>query len=154
MVVPQADRGPFYVAHPDLHGANVIIDLATFRIVSILDWEGTCIVPLDDACALPRWLYNILPYDLLPHSGQWIIYDDRAKRYSELFAEVSRAYQTDFAVADIIATNLFFTSAINDVRSLDSLTWEHLAPSLYPDLGKEYNRIYMTIVAEPTMQTP
>ena len=75
----QADKGPFYLAHPDLHGANVIVDLATFRIVSILDWEGACIVPLDDASALPRCLYNILPYDLLPRSEQWTNYSPGQK---------------------------------------------------------------------------
>lgn len=139
---PNCDGGPFYLAHPDLHGANVIIDLATFRIVSILDWEGACILPLDDACTLPRCLYNIVLDDLLPDSEQWTIYGDRAKRYSKLFAEVARAHQTDFAVADKITSNLFFTWAINDVRTLDSLTWEHLAPSLYPDLRKEYDLIY------------
>jgi len=139
---PNCDGGPFYLAHPDLHGANVIIDFATFRIVSILDWEGACILPLDDACALPRCLHNILLDDLLPNSEQWTIYGDRAKRYSKLFAEVASAHQTDFAVADKITSNLFFTWAINDVRTLDSLTWEHLAPSLYPDLRKEYDRIY------------
>jgi len=70
----------FYLAHPDLDGANVIVDLATFRIVLILGREGACIVPLDDPSALPRCLYNILPYDLLPRSEQWTNYNDGATR--------------------------------------------------------------------------
>jgi hypothetical protein len=135
------DGSPFYLAHPDLHGANVIIDLATFRIVSILDWEGACILPCNDACALPRCLDNTLLDDLVPRSESWRIYNDRAKRYSKLFAKVARAHHTDFAVANTITTDLFFTWAINDVRTLDSLTWQHLAPSLYPDLRKEYDRL-------------
>ena len=148
---PEDAEGPFYLTHPDLHGANVIIDMHTFRIVSILDWKGACILPFNHACALPQCLDNILCDDLLPHSDKWRFYGDRARCYSKLFAEVAREQGTDFAVADTITTGLFFTWAINDVRTLDSLIWQHLAPSLYPDLGKEYDRIFCCRHDSPLM---
>ena len=94
---------------------------------------------------------NILCDDLLPHSDKWRFYGDRARCYSKLFAEVAREQGTDFAVADTITTGLFFTWAINDVRTLDSLIWQHLAPSLYPDLGKEYDRIFCCRHDSPLM---
>ena len=136
------DAGPFYLVHPDLHGSNVIIDTATFTIASILDWEGACIVPIEDACALPRCLHNHLVDDLLPNSEKWQTFNHRAKTYAKFFSDIARSHQTEFAVSESITTKLFFTWAIADVRFIDPLIWQHIAPFTYPELRRDYDRIY------------
>jgi hypothetical protein len=146
---PRNNTGPFYLVHPDLHGANIIIDPTTFTIKSILDWEGACILPIEDACALPRCLHNVFPDALLPNSDEWRTFNVRSKRYSQFFSGLAHSHRTEFAVDESITTKLFFSWAINDVRKLDSLSWQHLAPSVYPDLRRQYDRIYSRPASSP-----
>jgi len=54
-LLPDED-GPFYLVHPDLHASNVIIDRKNFHVVGIIDWEGTCFLPLASSCVPPKAL--------------------------------------------------------------------------------------------------
>ena len=45
-------------------------------------------------------------------------------------------------VVSLDAASHFLTWAIDDVRDLDQLVWQHIAPALYPELQQEYDNVF------------
>ena len=68
---PLQENGPFYLVHPDMGGNNVIIDPRSWEVKAIIDWEGTCVLPVESALCPPKCLHNIKPIDLLPNSNEY-----------------------------------------------------------------------------------
>jgi Phosphotransferase enzyme family len=140
---PVQDEGPFFLVHPDLHGKNILIEPGKWTVKAIIDWEGTCVLPLESARSPPKCLHNILPGNFLPTSDAYRRFQDRLELYARQFALLSsnNAEQRSSHVSCSITPILFFTWAIDDVRDLDQLVWQHIAPSMYPELQRGYDSI-------------
>jgi hypothetical protein len=154
---PVQENGPFYLVHPDLHGHNVIIQPGKWTVKAIIDWEGACILPFASAFSPPKCLYNIKPADLLPTSTDYQRFQEHLKLYAHQFSRVAEELRNteehrntrDLQVADrfersmrtCVNTKLFFTWAIDDVRDLDQLVWQHIAPTLYVELKEEFDAL-------------
>ena len=140
---PRDENGPFYLVHPDLHGKNVIIDPMTWKVKTILDWEGTCILPLQSALNPPKCLCNLSVTDFLLNSKASRLFQDRLRRYAKFLSEVARIDvdpQTQH-VFESISPTLFTTWALDDVRDLDQLVWQHIVPSMHAEIQQTYDSI-------------
>lgn len=144
----QDDHGPFYLVHPDLHASNVILHHETFHVIAIIDWEGACFLPLASSCTPPKALFPDYVRDLLPGSTNYLAYYNRSKRYVEMFSAEekklvvkSRPNSTVTAKMSSYLDNdlVFLIWALDDVRTVDPLVWQHLAPRLFPDLRARLN---------------
>jgi hypothetical protein len=154
---PLQENGPFYLVHPDMGGNNVIIDPQSWKIKAIIDWEGTCILPVESALSPPKCLHNIKPIDLLPDSNEYQRFQERLKLYCRQFshvigmlsdakrdmdnANIKVVKQNEWPMSASLIPRHFCIWAIDDVRDLDQLVWQHIAPALYIELQKEYHTI-------------
>lgn len=152
---PLEGSGPFYLFHPDMGSNNVIIDSQTWKIKAIIDWEGTCTLPIESALSPPKCLHNIKPIDMFPNSNNFQRFQERLELYSRQFSYVVRispdanqavgherrrvTKRKDWHMPTSLTPRVFFTWAIDDVRDLDQLVWQHIAPALYGELRQQYN---------------
>ena len=140
------EEGPFYLFHPDLYPSNVILDKRTFRIIGIIDWEGACFLPLTSSCTPPKAMLLDHIGLLSPKSTQYIEFQKRAEQYIDILSKKERNVQSRLqragtrpAIAARMASYLanglvFLIWAFDDVRYVDDVLWQHLAPSWYPNL--------------------
>jgi hypothetical protein len=139
---PRQEDGPFYLVHPDLHGKNIIIERGTWTVKAIIDWEGTCILPLDSALNPPKGLCNMPPNGLAPYSSHFLRYQDRLRRYAKQFSNVAQ-YILDpkLHVSETLPPTSFLTWALDDVRNLDQIVWQHIVPQIYTEVQQAYDSI-------------
>ena len=139
----QDDHGPFYLVHPDLRASNVILHPETMHVVAIIDWEGACFLPLTSSCTPPKALFSCQVRDLAPGSTNYITYYTRSKRYVKIFSVEEKKLlaesDSDSTVAAKMASNLeddlvFLIWTLDDVRTVDLVVWQYLAPRSFTDL--------------------
>lgn len=153
---PDDEDGPFYLAHPDLHASNVILDPNSFAVVGIVDWEGACILPIASSCTPPKCLFIGQKDCLTPNSKVYLEFADRVERYvgilSKLEQNTTESLQRrhvpfpSYRMSSCLTTKtLFFSWALDDVRYVDQLIWQHIVPVLYPQfLDTLYKAIDIT----------
>ena len=152
---PIEDKGLFYLVHPDLHASNIILDLETFHIKALIDWEGACFLPLASSCIPPKALFRVKPSCLSPRSSSYLEFKERAERYAEILSE--REYDSPWSqiinvslihgskMISYLSDNMvrvFFIWALDDVRYVDQMVWQHIAPYLYPELQQSLDDIF------------
>jgi len=136
------DTNQFYLCHPDLHSRNVILD-KSFHIAGIIDWEGACFLPLASACTPPQALFLFPISRLQPMSPYFTEFESKTKRYIKILSEaeshssVTRLFKKPFS--ELMTTymedkSFFLMRGLDDLRYLDDMVWQHLAPLLYPEL--------------------
>lgn len=139
---PSDEDGPFYLVHPDLHGKNVLIERGTWTVKAIIDWEGTCILPLDSALNPPKGLCNLPLNGVAPSSTHFIKYQDRLGRYAKQFSNVARPIpDPKLHVSETVSPFSFLTWALDDVRNLDQIVWQHIVPKIYIEVQQAYDSI-------------
>lgn len=136
-ILPCDDEGPFYLVHPDLQSSNIILDRETFHVKAIIDWEGACFLPLASSCIPPKALSLVKVPQLSANSKHYDEYKRRATRYVEILSQEEKNRPS--TIAEPMATyladdSIFLIWALDDVRYVDTVVWQHLAPRLYPDL--------------------
>jgi Phosphotransferase enzyme family len=139
----QDDHGPFYLVHPDLHASNVILHPETMHVVAIIDWEGACFLPLTSSCTPPKALFPCQVRDLVPGSINYMNYCSRSKRYAKMFSAEEKKLLAESSSDSTVAAKMrlyleddsvLAIWALDDVRTVDLVVWQHLAPRLFPDL--------------------
>jgi len=132
------DAGPFYLTHPDLHSSNVILDRSTFNIVAIIDWEGACFLPPASSCTPPKAIFLDQIDCLSRRSPHYIEYKNRAMRYVQILSAADKSGSgstlAEYMKAYLADQSVFLIWALDDVRYVDDMVWQHLAPRLYPGL--------------------
>lgn len=142
------DEGPFYLLHPDLHASNIILDMRTFHILAIIDWEGACFLPLTSSCTPPKALFRVPIDGLVPGSSDYMDYYSRSKTYVEIFSAKEKKLLTESVSESEFITvvgermksyleddMVLLIWAVDDVRAVDYIAWQNLTPRLFPDLG-------------------
>jgi hypothetical protein len=143
------DDGPFYLAHPDLHASNVILDPKAMHVVAIIDWEGACFLPLKSSCTPPKALFPCQVRDLVPGSANYTAYYSRSKRYVKMFSAEEKKLARSGSDSTVTAKMgsyledgmVFLIWALDDIRTVDLVVWQHLAPRLFPDLKRRLDGI-------------
>ena len=150
------ENGPFYLVHPDIGGNNVIIDPQTWTVKAIIDWEGACTLPIASALSPPRCIHNLKPIDLLPNSNNFQKFQESLELYHHAFYSVGRFLDANrdvevehpevtkhpkWTMPNSLTQGTFCIWAIDDVRDLDQLVWQHIAPELYVELRQGYHGI-------------
>jgi hypothetical protein len=139
----QDDLGPFYLVHPDLHASNVILHPKTLHVAAIIDWEGACFLPLTSSCAPPKALFPCQIPDLVPGSDNYRTYYNRTGRYLKIFSTEGKKVLLESGAGCAVTAKMgscleddmaFLIWALDDVRMVDQVVWQHLAPRLFPDL--------------------
>jgi len=136
------DTNQFYLCHPDLHSRNVILD-NDLHIAGVIDWEGACFLPLASLCTPPHTLVLFPISRLQPMSPYITEFEKKTKRYIKILSEAERSssvaklFTTSFS--ELMATyvedkSFFLIRGLDDIRYLDQMVWQHLAPLLYPEL--------------------
>jgi hypothetical protein len=150
------ENGPFYLVHPDLHANNVIINPDNYDIIGILDWEGACTLPFASSCVPPICLFIGEKDELVPKSEMYTEFETRVDKYvSELEKKTSTSiekgqltlFPSSRMKSCVSDKTMFFVWALDDIRYLDQLLWQHLAPNLWPDLRSQLEE---TLDAEGT----
>jgi len=136
----------FYLAHPDLHATNIIVDEHTFRVIGIIDWEGACTLPVTSFWNPPFALTSAAKHELYPGCPDLAIFQRRSAKYNEIVAELQRAElpsttnyksrQTSetLPISKVGDESMFLAWALDDIRYLDHIVWQHLATHLHVDL--------------------
>lgn len=148
---PDDEDRPFYLVHPDLHASNVIVDPNSFTVVGIVDWEGACILPIASSCMPPKCLFIGQKDCLRPNSKAYLEFADRVERYvgilSKLEQNIIESFQRryvpfpSYRMSSCLTTKtLFFSWALDDVRYVDRLIWQHIVPALYPQFLDTLNK--------------
>jgi hypothetical protein len=63
------NEGPFVLCHGDLHQPNLLVD-DDLQIVAVLDWEWSCVLPIQVACLPPICLSPLEVENLALGEGQ------------------------------------------------------------------------------------
>jgi aminoglycoside phosphotransferase (APT) family kinase protein len=153
---PAPDKeGPYYLFHPDLDSSNVILHKRTFRVIGIIDWEGACFLPLESSCTPPKAMFPEHIDLLSPNSIQYIEFQKRAARYIDILSREERKEEVTTRpviggrMASYLANGwMFLIWALDDVRYVDDMVWQHLAPSLYHTLKSDLDRAIASVPTE------
>jgi hypothetical protein len=136
-VIAGTANGPFFLTHADLHESNVMINYK-FEVAAILDWELSCTMPFEVASAPPLCLAGTSPVDLMPSSTEYEIFEENIKLFARTIHQILPNRQMDHkmdiasAVTEAVShKRALFAWAINDVRHMHEIFWDHLAPFVY-----------------------
>lgn len=100
-------------------------------------------MPLTSSCAPPRALFRCPIPELVPGSDNYKTYYDRAMRYQRILSAEGTKVLLQSGSASTVATTMasgleddtvFVIWALDDVRIVDQVTWQHLAPRFFPEL--------------------
>jgi hypothetical protein len=113
------------------------------HIVAILDWEGACFLPLISSCTPPKALFPCQVRDLVPESANYHTYYNRSMRYTEVFStEANKALVKSSSFSTVASRMRLYLDddsvlliwALDDVRTVDAVVWQHLAWRMFPNL--------------------
>jgi hypothetical protein len=136
-IIPQYVRfneGPFLLTHGDLHQPNLIVD-DNFQILAVLDWEWSCVLPIQVAC-LP-------PTCLSPHKLDEIALGDgrdefvtAAHIFLDCLERKERSLPPDKRLCSTLKGMMcdggyWFGLAIQDIYTFEYLFWENLFPAYF-----------------------
>jgi len=146
MALPD-DKTQFYLSHPDFHGSNVILD-RSFNVVGIIDWEGACFLPLASSCIPLRCLFLFPLNRIQPNSPYYTEFESKTKRYIKILSEAEKTSSNCIKVSELMRNyvqdkSFFLIRGLDDVRYLDEVLWQHLAPMLYPELKERISKVIL-----------
>jgi hypothetical protein len=133
-IAGQYDEGPFVLCHGDFHQPNLLVN-DDFRIVAVLDWEWSCVLPIQVACLPPLCLSPLKMEELALGNGQdeffkaaGIFLDRLGDKECSIFGERTMSKMLKETMSN---GGYWFGQAIHDVYNFEYLFWEKLFPVSY-----------------------
>jgi hypothetical protein len=123
--------GPFVLCHGDLHQGNLLVD-DELRIVAVLDWEWSCVLPIQVACLPPICLSPLKVENLALGEGR-NEFIEAADCFLDHLSDREYAIVGDRTVSKTLQQMMsnggyWFGLAIQDIYCFEYLFWDNLFP--------------------------
>lgn len=130
----ELDKGPFILCHGDLHQPNLLVD-DSYEIVAVLDWEWSCVLPVQVALLPPPCLSPFKIHDLALGTGRKEFLETSTEFLDRLCDKVSPHLRTG-TLSKLLKQMLssggyWFGQAIHDIYNFEYLFWDNLFPLTY-----------------------
>jgi hypothetical protein len=125
------NEGPFVLCHGDLHQPNLLID-DDLQIIAVLDWEWSCVLPMQVACLPPICLSPLKVENLALGEGREE-FIEAAEYFLGCFGEKEYAIFGERIFSDTLKQMMsnggyWFNLAIQDIYNFEYLFWDNLFP--------------------------
>lgn len=125
------NEGPFVLCHGDLHQPNLLID-DDLQIVAVLDWEWSCVLPIQVACLPPICLSPLKVENLALGEGREE-FMEAAECFLDRFGEREWAIFGERIMSETLKQMMsnggyWFGLAIQDIYNFEYLFWDNLFP--------------------------
>jgi hypothetical protein len=125
------NEGPFVLRHGDLHLPNILVD-EHLQIVAVLDWEWSCVLPIQVACLPPLCMSDRKVDELALGEGR-----DQFFAAVDVFLDRLREKEVSIPPEMHLSTTLkqlmsnggyWFGLAIQEIYTFEYLFWDNLFP--------------------------
>ena len=125
------NEGPFVLCHGDLHQPNLLVD-DDLQIVAVLDWEWSCVLPIQVACLPPICLSPLKVENLALGEGREE-FIEAAECFLDRFGEKEWAIFGERIISETLKQMMsnggyWFGLAIQDIYNFEYLFWDNLFP--------------------------
>jgi hypothetical protein len=130
-ISPEFNEGPFVLSHGDLHQPNLLVD-ENLHIVAVLDWEWSCILPIQVACLPPPCLSQRKLEDIALGEGR-SEFLAAANIFLDCLGEKERSIQAENRLSEtqkeMMSNGLYwFGIAMHEIYCFEYLFWDNLFP--------------------------
>ena len=133
-VVREYDEGPFVLCHGDFHQPNLLLN-DDFRVVAVLDWEWSCVLPIQVACLPPVCLSPLKMEELALGEGR-DDFLDAAEKFLHHLGEKECSTFGERTISIMLKEMMsnggyWFGQAIQDIYNFEYLFWDNLFPAVH-----------------------
>jgi hypothetical protein len=127
----ESNNGPFVLSHGDQHQANILID-ESLRIVAVLDWEWSCVLPIQVACLPPICLSQRKLEELVLGIGREE-YLEAVNEFLICLDQKERSLPAEQRICTTIRGMMsnggyWFGLGIQEIYNFEYLFWDNLFP--------------------------
>jgi len=133
-IARQYNEGPFVLCHGDFHQPNLLVN-DDFEIVAVLDWEWSCVIPIQVACLPPLCLSPLKMEELALGNGPdeffkaaGVFLDCLGDKECSTFGERTMSKMLKEMMSN---GGYWFGQAIHDIYNFEYLFWDKLFPVSY-----------------------
>lgn len=128
------DEGPFVLYHGDFHQPNLLVN-DDFRIVAVLDWEWSCVLPMQVACLPPICLLPFKMEELALGIGR-DEFIEAARKFLDHLGDKEYSIFGQRTMSKTLKEMMsnggyWFSQAIYDIYNFEYLFWDNLFPISY-----------------------